>query len=135
MDCLCRKYAKCVRKSGGASSRPRLAVAVGHGPIGHIRLGGGIAWLGGRLGGGRSRLGVRHARRPAAEVTDLPDLRRTQLGRLGKRVGASRLGVAAHTGRPVQQRGTATQARYGCPGHASAHALGCIVWPRAGACR
>jgi len=32
--------------------------------------------------------------------------------------------VLARDGRPVQQRGTATYARYGCPGQASAHALG-----------
>ena len=34
--------------------------------------------------------------------------------------------------RPVQQRGTATHTRYGCPGRASAHALGCPLGPRAG---
>jgi hypothetical protein len=34
-------------------------------------------------------------------------------------------GVVARASQPIQQRGTATHARYGCPGQASAHALGC----------
>jgi hypothetical protein len=34
-------------------------------------------------------------------------------------------GVLACADRPVQRQGTATHARYGCPGRASAHALGC----------
>ena len=33
---------------------------------------------------------------------------------------------------PVQQRGTATHARDGCPGQASTYALSCTVGPRAG---
>jgi len=32
----------------------------------------------------------------------------------------------------VQQLGYSNPYGYGCPGQASAHALGCIVWPRAG---
>ena len=34
---------------------------------------------------------------------------------------------------PIQQRGTATHTRYGCPERASTHAVTCACWPRAGA--
>ena len=44
-------------------------------------------------------------------------------------------GVYDDDGRAVQQRGTATHARYGCPGLPSTHAPGCTVRPRAGPCR
>ena len=43
--------------------------------------------------------------------------------------------VPAGTSRLAQQRGTATPARYGCPGQASAGVLCCAVRPRAGPCR
>ena len=41
-------------------------------------------------------------------------------------------GVLARADWPVQQRGAATHARYGCPGQASTYAPGCTVGPRAG---